>query len=64
MVRAKQPSGRPHLTPLGARRSLLATKDAHEVYARLGFTPLAEPEMWMALQVDRARVPADAVSPS
>lgn len=26
---------------------LLATKDAHGVYAPLGFAPLAEPEMWM-----------------
>ncbi|WP_031089165.1 GNAT family N-acetyltransferase [Streptomyces sp. NRRL WC-3549] len=43
---------RDHLTPLGVRRFLLATKDAHGVYARLGFTPLADPDMWMALQVD------------
>ncbi|MFC8227997.1 GNAT family N-acetyltransferase [Streptomyces sp. NPDC057287] len=39
------------LSPLGVRRFLLATKDAHGVYAKLGFTPLAEPDMWMALQV-------------
>ncbi|MER5556291.1 GNAT family N-acetyltransferase [Streptomyces sp. NPDC002793] len=41
---------RDELAPLGVRRFLLATKDAHGVYARLGFTPLAEPDMWMVLQ--------------
>ncbi|MFJ8860511.1 GNAT family N-acetyltransferase [Streptomyces sp. NPDC102451] len=41
---------RDQLAPLGVRRFLLATKDAHGVYAKLGFAPLAEPEMWMALQ--------------
>ncbi|MFG2588723.1 GNAT family N-acetyltransferase [Streptomyces sp. NPDC048438] len=42
---------RDDLAPLGVRRFLLATKDAHGVYAKLGFTPLAEPDMWMSLQV-------------
>jgi GNAT superfamily N-acetyltransferase len=42
---------RDELAPLGVRRFLLATKDAHGVYAKLGFTPLAEPDMWMSLQV-------------
>ncbi|WP_329226875.1 MULTISPECIES: GNAT family N-acetyltransferase [unclassified Streptomyces] len=41
---------RDELSPLGVRRFLLATKDAHGVYARLGFTPLPEPDMWMVLQ--------------
>lgn len=31
----------------GVQRQLLATLDAHEVYAREGFTPLAKPETWM-----------------
>ncbi|MFC0526780.1 GNAT family N-acetyltransferase [Phytohabitans kaempferiae] len=31
----------------GLRRILLATADAHAVYAKLGFTPLAEPDRWM-----------------
>ncbi|MFJ4842675.1 GNAT family N-acetyltransferase [Streptomyces sp. NPDC088746] len=44
-------AARDELTPLGVRRFLLATKDAHGVYAKLGFTPLAEPDMWMSLQV-------------
>jgi GNAT superfamily N-acetyltransferase len=38
-----------HLAPYGLRRILLATADAHEVYAKLGFAPLEKPEMWMAL---------------
>ncbi|WP_432104356.1 GNAT family N-acetyltransferase [Streptomyces sp. bgisy091] len=42
---------RDELAPLGVRRFMLATKDAHGVYERLGFAPLAEPDMWMALQV-------------
>lgn len=38
-------------TGLGVRRVLLATRDAHEVYAKVGFTPLAHPERMM--EVDR-----------
>jgi GNAT superfamily N-acetyltransferase len=37
------------LRPLRLKRMLLATADAHEVYARHGFTPLPTPEMWMIL---------------
>ncbi|MCD7445698.1 GNAT family N-acetyltransferase [Streptomyces lincolnensis] len=40
---------REHLRPYGLRRILLATHDAHGVYARLGFEPLAKPDQWMAL---------------
>lgn len=40
---------RDHLAPLGLRRILLCTADAHGVYAKVGFTPLANPEKWMAL---------------
>src|SRR4030095_4575132 len=29
------------------RRVLLATRDAHELYARYGFRPLGQPERWM-----------------
>ena len=29
---------------------LLATRDAHELYAQFGFRPLAEPNRWMAIQ--------------
>jgi len=38
-----------HLSPYGLRRILLATADAHTIYAKVGFTPLEKPEMWMAL---------------
>ncbi|MDQ7908386.1 GNAT family N-acetyltransferase [Phytohabitans sp. ZYX-F-186] len=31
----------------GVRRIMLATADAHAVYAKVGFTPLAEPDRWM-----------------
>jgi GNAT superfamily N-acetyltransferase len=31
----------------GLRRFVLATRDAHELYARFGFTPLREPARWM-----------------
>ncbi|MGW5848998.1 GNAT family N-acetyltransferase [Streptomyces sp. NPDC055254] len=40
---------REHLEPYGLRRILLATADAHEVYAQVGFTPLTHPQKWMAL---------------
>ncbi|MER7760639.1 GNAT family N-acetyltransferase [Streptomyces sp. NPDC097619] len=40
---------REHLAPFGLRRTMLATADAHEVYARLGFAPLEHPEKWMTL---------------
>ncbi len=38
-----------HLSRYGLRRILLATADAHEVYAKAGFEPLANPEKWMGL---------------
>jgi hypothetical protein len=28
---------------------MLATRDAHGVYEKVGFAALAEPEIWMAL---------------
>ncbi|MCZ4120853.1 GNAT family N-acetyltransferase [Streptomyces sp. H39-S7] len=40
---------RDHLAPSGLRRILLATADAHGVYAKLGFEPLSDPAKWMAL---------------
>lgn len=40
---------RDHLTSHGVRRTLLATADAHGVYAKVGFVPLEAPEKWMAL---------------
>ena len=32
----------------GLRRIILATKDAHSLYAQFGFVPFAAPERWMA----------------
>jgi len=39
---------REHLREYGLRRILLATQDAHGVYEKAGFAPLAEPDRWMA----------------
>jgi GNAT superfamily N-acetyltransferase len=36
-----------HREHQGLRRWVLATKDAHDLYARLGFEPLQMPEHWM-----------------
>ncbi|MEU2588469.1 GNAT family N-acetyltransferase [Streptomyces avermitilis] len=44
---------RAHLEPLGLRRVLLATEDAHGVYAKLGFKPLDTPDHWMALAFEQ-----------
>ena len=33
---------------LGIPRMVLATADAHGLYAQYGFEPLAEPHKWMA----------------
>ena len=38
-----------HLAPFGLGRVLLATSDAHGVYAKLGFEPLTETGKWMVL---------------
>jgi GNAT superfamily N-acetyltransferase len=35
------------LEPLGLSRVLLATRDAHEIYARVGFEPLPDPDIFM-----------------
>lgn len=40
-----------HLTAMSVPRIVLATRDAHEVYARLGFEPLRVPSTWM--EIDR-----------
>jgi len=38
-----------HPALTGLRRVLLATRDAHPLYARFGFTPLARPERFMEI---------------
>ena len=40
---------RDHVQTGGVKRLLLATADAHEVYARAGFEPLAQPSRWMEI---------------
>ncbi|WP_405585334.1 GNAT family N-acetyltransferase [Streptomyces sp. NBC_01190] len=40
---------RDHLAPHGLRRVLLATADAHGLYAKVGFEPLADSAKWMTL---------------
>jgi GNAT superfamily N-acetyltransferase len=40
---------RAHPELQGLRRWLLATRDAHGVYAPLGFVPLAAPEHWLEI---------------
>ena len=38
-----------HPSLQGLRRILLATRDAHELYARFGFKPLATPDSFMSI---------------
>ncbi|MFJ8746391.1 GNAT family N-acetyltransferase [Embleya sp. NPDC127516] len=40
---------RDHLEPAGLRRLMLATADAHAVYAQVGFEPMADTDKWMVL---------------
>ncbi|MFF4082587.1 GNAT family N-acetyltransferase [Streptomyces sp. NPDC001777] len=40
---------RDHLAPYRLKRTLLSTLDAHEVYAKAGFTPVPNPESFMIL---------------
>jgi GNAT superfamily N-acetyltransferase len=43
----------------GILRLVLATRDAHEVYARAGFEPLDVPARWMQIDRRPTRAPAD-----
>ena len=38
----------------GLRRILLATRDAHSLYAQFGFTPFTNPERWMHIHTPDA----------
>jgi len=40
-----------HWADAGVVRFLIATRDAHEVYRRIGFTPVANPDRYM--EIDR-----------
>lgn len=42
-----------HLREQGLGRVMLATADAHALYARHGFEPLADPARWMTLALQR-----------
>lgn len=44
----------------GLRRFLLATRDAHDLYARFGFTPLSTPDSFMELHHPDVYSPAAA----
>jgi GNAT superfamily N-acetyltransferase len=38
-----------HLRSYGLRRVLLATRDAHGVYAKAGYAPLSRPDHWLEI---------------
>jgi GNAT superfamily N-acetyltransferase len=40
---------RDELTTRGIRRMVLATMDAHTVYEKVGFSPIANPDRWMEI---------------
>jgi GNAT superfamily N-acetyltransferase len=42
-----------HLHELGVPRLILATLDAHGVYEKAGFVPLADPGRWMEIDLRR-----------
>jgi GNAT superfamily N-acetyltransferase len=52
-------SAREHTFDLGVRRIVLATADAHGVYAKAGFTPFASPERWMEIDLRTTTPPGD-----
>jgi len=41
----------------GFRRWILLTRDAHGLYRKFGFTPLASPDRWMEKHVPDAYAP-------
>ncbi|GAA1832396.1 GNAT family N-acetyltransferase [Luedemannella flava] len=47
---------RDRILATGVKRLLLATADAHGVYARAGYTPVAAPERWMEIDIRDAKV--------
>lgn len=53
-----------HLRELGVPRLVLTTRDAHAVYASVGFVPLRVPQTWMEIDVRATRPdPSDVVLP-
>ena len=51
-----------HLRGLGVPRLVLTTRDAHGVYAALGFGPLRVPQTWMEIDVRATRPDASDVT--
>ena len=51
-----------HLRGLGVPRLVLTTRDAHGVYAALGFGPLRVPQTWMEIDVRATRPHASDVT--
>jgi len=50
-----------HLQALGVPRIVLATRDAHPLYAALGFGPLRVPQTWMEIDLRATRPNASDV---
>jgi GNAT superfamily N-acetyltransferase len=48
-----------HMLGLGVARMVLATADAHEVYAKAGFAAMSRPERWMELDLRERSDPRD-----
>jgi GNAT superfamily N-acetyltransferase len=48
-----------HLLERGINRLVLATADAHEIYAKVGFVPLLRPERWMEVDLRARSDPGD-----
>jgi GNAT superfamily N-acetyltransferase len=44
---------------MGVHRVILATADAHEVYAKAGFAPLLRPDRWMEIDLRSRSDPGD-----
>lgn len=52
-----------HLRERGVPRFLLATRDAHGVYERIGFGPLRVPQLWMEIDTRASRPDPQDVRP-
>jgi GNAT superfamily N-acetyltransferase len=52
-----------HLGSLGVPRFVLATRDAHGVYERIGFAPLRVPATWMEIDTRATRPSPEDVRP-
>jgi len=55
---------RDHLQGYGVKRILLATADAHGVYEKVGFRPLADPTRWMEIDLRPGGLPVPTADES